>query len=74
MARARCLIPIDGALVMTSAVTGKQYRFTRHERELPIDDCDVAQFDAKELRVSRCGCTGGKGVRDKTIKVFEIIE
>lgn len=74
MARAKCLIPIDGALVMTSAVTGKRYRFTPRERELPIDDCDVSQFDAKTIRVSSCGCKGGKGVRDKTVKIFEITE
>ena len=74
MARARCLIAIDGALVMTSTETGKRYKFTPDRRELEIDDCDVPQFDAKTRWVSSCGCQGGKKTRDKVVKVFEIID
>ena len=73
MARAKCLITVDGALVMTSEQTGKRYTFTRETRELDIDSCDVPQFDAKIRRVSSRGCCGGKGTRDRVIKVFEII-
>jgi hypothetical protein len=72
MARAKCLISIDGVLVMTSTVTGRRYQFTRRQRALEIDDCDVQQFDAKQIKVSKCGCRGGQGVQDTTIKVFEI--
>lgn len=74
MARARCLITIDGALVMTSEQTGKRYTFTRQTRELDIDNCDVPQFDVKTRWVSSCGCQGGKKTRDKVVKVFEIID
>lgn len=73
MARATCLIPIDGALVMVSQQTGKRYVFTRETREVEIDDCDVPQFDAKMIHVSSCGCTGGKGQQDKAVKVFDVI-
>lgn len=74
MARAVCLIAIDGALVITSDVTGKRYRFTRQERELEIDDCDVAQFDGKRVHISACGCTGtGQDLRSKTVKVFAVV-
>jgi hypothetical protein len=73
MARAKCLITIDGALVMTSEQTGKRYTFTPERREIDIDNCDVPQFDAKIRRVSSRGCCGGKGTRDKVVKVFEII-
>lgn len=72
MGRARCLIPIDGSLVMISEETGKRYVFTRETRTLEIDDCDIEQFDAKVLRVSSKGCCGGEGTQDKTVKVFEI--
>lgn len=74
MARAKCLISIDGGLVITSEKTGRRYHFTRQQRELEIDDCDIPQFDAKMISYSKCGCRGGKGVRDAKVKVFEIFK
>lgn len=73
MARAKCLIAIDGRVVITSQQTGKRYTFTRQTRIVEIDDCDVKQFDTKGLRVSSKGCCGGKGVQDMVIKVFQIL-
>ena len=72
MTRARCLVTIDGALVVTSDVTGKRYVFTPARREQEIDDCDAGQFDAKTVSRSVCGCTGGKG-QSVVIKVFEVL-
>ena len=74
MARAKCLVSIDGKLIMTSRQTGKRYIFTRQTRIVEIDDCDVEQFDAKVIRVSSKGCCGGKGLQDKVVKVFQILE
>ncbi len=74
MTRAKCLIPIDGRLIVVSQQTGRRYEFTRETRILEIDDCDIEQFDAKVRRVSSKGCCGGKGTQDKTVKVFEIVQ
>jgi len=74
MAHAKCLVVIDGKLIVTSQQTGKRYVFTRRTRTLEIDDCDIEQFDAKVIHVSSKGCCGGKGTQDKTVKVFEIIQ
>jgi len=73
MTRARCLISIDGMLVMTSIETGRRYKFTRRQRDLEIDDCDIPQFDAKTIHISKCGCRGGKDTRDTEVKVFKVI-
>lgn len=72
MPRVRCLVPID-VLVMVSERTGRRYRFTQRQREVAVDEGDVQQFDAKTIRISACGCTGGKKGQDKRIKVFEIV-
>lgn len=73
MARAKFLLPIDGAVVVTSHQTGKRYVFTADSREQPIDDADVPQFDARVVVRKPCDCGGQDGRGERSVKVFDII-
>ncbi len=77
MPRARCVIDnlIAGRaqLVVSSKTTGQRYVFTRKQREVEIDEADVDMFVAKTIKISECGCTGGKRAHGNSVHVFEVI-
>lgn len=74
MALVRCQWSSDTTIVVVSETTGQRYVFTPVIRELEVDEADVEQFRAIERKVSSRGCCGGKGTRDLSIKVFQIID
>jgi len=39
--------------------SGRRYEFTTYDRVLTIEDEDVQVFSDKQIKISRCGCTGG---------------
>lgn len=58
--------------VIMEGLSGKRYVFTVNSRIQQIDERDVSLFENKRVRISSCGCSGGKREGDY-VYMFNVV-